>query len=317
MKQKITLLVVLFIVSISFAQKTFVLNGNWNQAGNWSPSGVPTLGDDVTINPGVTCFLSITGAVANSVIVQGTLSVSAGASLTVSGLLTQNGTMTISSDASNSGSVIVNGGQTGNITYQRYLTANPNWHMFSAPVQSQTIASFISSFGGNMSTSGVNYSLAPYDNAFTPDGSSTWIHYTTDISNPPPASAFVIAKGYEIRMDVAGTVNFTGILSIGTFPITLTESSSPGTRWNLIGNPYSSSIFGNVGADATNNFLTVNSAQLDPSFVSMYIWNPGNSSYDIMNQITGARSLAPGQAFFVNSKTGGGTANFTSAMRTH
>jgi len=327
MKQNITLLILLFITGFGFAQTksgkgqktaatlTFSVDGNWSLASNWSPAQVPTSADNVTIPSPRLCILNTTGATANNLTIDsgGTLNVNAGASLTVSGTLTSNGTVSVKSDASNSASVIT-GAFSGSLTYQRYLTGGSNWHLISSPVVSQTISAFISSFGGSMTQSGVLYSLAPYDNSFVPGTSEAWANYTTNSTNPAPASSFVLGKGYEILMNGDGTVDFIGSITTSTVNITITENVS---AWNLVGNPFPSSIFGNVGADATNNFLTVNSAALDPSFVAMYVWNPVAGSYDLVNQSTAAQSLAPGQGFFVKSTTGGSSVNFTTAMQTH
>jgi trimeric autotransporter adhesin len=329
MKQKITFLMVLFIVSFGFAQSktakgqktaasitfTGFSTGNWGAAGNWSTASVPTSADDVIIPNGKIVNLNSTTAFALSLNINsgGTLQIANGKSLKVTNALTNNGTLTITSDASLSPSLIVGSFSGSSITYQRYLTGGSTWHLISSPVTaSQTIAAFIASFGGSMTQSGVDYSLAPYDNTF-PAGGNTWVHYTTGAgTNLPPASSFVDGKGYEILMNGDGTVDFTGnILTTGK-DITLTENT---TGWNLIGNPYTSYLAMNSNANATN-FLGTNSASLDPSFVSIYVWNPTNSSYDIYNQASAARTLAPGQGFFVKSKAGGGVlATFTTGMQ--
>jgi Secretion system C-terminal sorting domain len=312
MKQRITLLVLLFISGFGFAQTkmgksnktaatiTFnVANGSWNVAGNWSPVQVPTSADNIIIPAGKTCFLnSPTAGTANFLNINsgGTLNVEAGASLTALSI-SNDGTMTLKSDATSSASVIAQGAN--NFTYQRYLKGG-QWHLISSPVSgSQNISSFIASFGGAMTQSGVNYSLATYDNTGVIDV-STWVHYTTDGSNPAPASSFVDVKGYEILMNADGTVDFTGNLVFWYFT-TLTVGN---TAWNLVGNPFPSFFPANTGA-AVNNFLNDNTAALDPSFVAMYVWNPTNNSYDLVNQTSGDFSLAPGQGFFVKAKTDG------------
>ena len=314
MKHKITLLILLFISAFGFAQtNTFLSPGNWELSTNWSLGIVPTSSHDVVINAPI--FLSTPGAVANTVVNNTVMTIFGAGTLTVTNNFNNNNTLTIASDASNNGSVIV-GSYSGNTaTYQRYLTGS-EWHLFSTPLSAgaQTIANFVSNYSGAMTQSGVQYSLGTYDNNFVADGTSTWQNYTSDGSNPAPASSFPAGVGYEILMNSSGTVDLTGSINTAGATSTLTENV---TGWNLIGNPFPSSVFVNASANPTNNFLTSNSGQLDPSFVSIYVWNPGNGSYDIVNQATGARSLAPGQAFFVNSRTGGGSVDFTTAMRTH
>lgn len=242
------------------------------------------------------------------------LTINAGKDLTISGDLTNNGTFSINSDATSSGSLIVTGTSTGNITYNRYLTGVTKWHLFSAPVGNQAINSFVTT-AGNIATSGVNYSLAPYDNTLIV-GSTTWKKWTTDGTNPVSAAGnFVAGKGYEILTTANGTVAFTGTVAVAQVDIAVTGTSN---RWNLVGNPYPSSIPSNSNADAINNFLTVNSAALDPSFVAVYLWNPNTSSYDLINQASAATYIAPGQGFFIKAVTGeAGIVNFTTAMRTN
>lgn len=321
MKYKITLLVLLFISTFSFSQNTFLpFNGSWDADGSWSFGHVPLDGEPVVIPASRTCFVNIAGAVANDILIFGTLQVSFQGTLTVNTSITNNGTFLIQSNATDSGSVITNNYSGSTATYQRYLSGGV-WHLISTPlsVGAQTIANFVAVHSAAMTTDGgVKYSLGTYDNAFVANGVSTWKNYTSDGSNPAPATAFPAGVGYEILMNGDGTVNFTGNINTAGAVVTLTENV---TGWNLIGNPFPSSVFGNTNANG-NNFLSGNSGFLDPSFVSMYVWNPINGSYDIINQASAARSLAPGQAFFVKriplaSFFGNADVLFNINMRTH
>jgi len=300
---------------------TFVpANGIWNSAASWTPAQIPTSIDHAIIPNGKTVTLSTSNAEADDLTINsgGTLNITPTGALTLAGQLQNDatGTLVIDSDASNSGSIIV-GSYTGTIAkYQRYLSGGgSNWHLISTPLSSGgiTVADFITAHGGSMTQSGVKYSLGTYDNSEPADGVSTWKNFTSNGDNPAPASEFGEAKGYEILMSSNTKVDFTGVINNAPIAFSLTENT---TGWNLIGNPFPSSVYGNVSANA-NNFLSQNSAQLDQSYVSMYIWNPNNGSYDIVNQATGSRSLAPGQAFFVKSKSGGGSVIFENNMRTH
>jgi hypothetical protein len=322
MRYKITLLVLLFISTFGFSQINYEFvnaAGDWENPINWVPFGIPTAIDNVTIPGAAICTINNPGAVSNTVVfnVGGNLIITPTGTLTTN-IVSQTGATSfiIDSNATNSGSVIVNSGHFGNTaTYQRYLSGGV-WHLISDPLSNSgvTVADFITTHGASMTQSGVKYSLGTYDNAFAANGVSTWKNYTSDGSNPAPASAFVIAKGYEILMNANGTVNYNGVITTTSTNFSLTDNV---TGWNLIGNPFPSSIFVNTNAHVTDNFLTTNSTQLDPSYVSIYIWNPTNGSYSVVNQATGSTSLAPGQAFFVKSKTDGGTASFNTNMRTH
>jgi len=54
------------------------------------------------------------------------------------------GALTVQSDATDSGSVIVNGTATGDISYVRHINST-NWHFVSAPVIGQSIEDFAAS----------------------------------------------------------------------------------------------------------------------------------------------------------------------------
>ncbi len=308
--------------TISTRTWTGISSTDWTVSGNWN-NGVPDNSFAVVI-PNVTnkpiISSGTTYIIGNLTIdASSSLTLNAGKGLTVSGNLVNNGTMTVASDASTSGSLIVSGTSSGNITYNRYLeSANSSkWHLIAAPVGAYSINTFATTGANNVATSGVNYSVTPYDNTGTL-GSTTWNHWTTDGSgagNVSGAGNFIAGKGYEILTTADGTVAFTGTVPVAQVSIGVTVSGS--NAWNLIGNPFPSSIPANSNADATNNFITVNTLDLDDSFEALYLWDPGTSSYDIINQDSASTYIAPGQAFFVKSVTGGGTVDFTTAMRSH
>jgi hypothetical protein len=158
----------------------------------------------------------------------------------------------------------------------------------------------------SIATNSGKYGLAPYDNS-TP----AWQHYT---ESPAPSGSFIAGKGYEIMRSGNGTVAFDGTVATSNVGIGITKNTS---GWNLVGNPFPSAIYGNSAANATNNFLTVNLAGLDDSYGAIYVWDAAGSSYLTINQTSGSTFVAPGQAFFVYSKVGGSTMNFTEAMQTH
>jgi len=237
--------------------------------------------------------------------------------------LTNNGTFTVNSDATSSGSLIVSGTSTGNVTYNRYLTSGTSskWHLISAPIGSQSINTFVTTTANNIAIGGtgnVNYSVTPYNNTVVKNNPAVWTHWTTSSGSNPVSAAgnFVAGKGYEILTTADGTVNFTGTVATGNVSVAITKPAS-NNAWNLIGNPYPSSIFANSNADATNNFITVNTSALDASYQAIYLWNPTTSLYDLINQASPATYIAPGQGFFVKSVAGGATVNFTTAMRTN
>ena len=69
-----------------------------------------------------------------------------------------------------------------------------------------------------------------------------------------------------------------------------------GRRWNFVSNPFPSYIK-EILLQELHNFMDVNSAVIDGSFLGVYGWN--GSRLHIYNNYHAAFSIAPGQGFFV------------------
>lgn len=292
---------------------------HWEDPTNWS-GGVPTKLDDVSI-PSVGTLPEIhdetAGQVRNLTIATGaTLTVNGNNSILINGDLTADGTLLIKSNPTTNGSMILAGnyGGTGTVSYERELEGS-EWHLISSPVSGQSI----SAFSGVVATNSVRYAIAPYDNSKA--SGSRWDYYTTGAgsNNIASAGSFTVARGYSIQKSTAGTITLSGTPPTADIAYAITDNSGgTGNKWNLVGNPFPSFIPANSGADATNNFLTVNTADLDPARVAIYIWNPaGAGSYDIINHASAATYIAPGQAFFIESKDSGASVDFTKVMQSH
>ena len=231
--------------------------------------------------------------------------------MTVNNTLTNNadpGGLVLQSDASESASLIANGTITGKATVERYMTgASTGWHLTAAPVGGQNIKELIDNANNSFSTHESQYGLGVYDEA-----TDTWTTYTSETYGS--AGDLVAGKGYETNIELDGTIEFEGSVNTSQVDIPITRS---GNGWNLLGNPYPCALNANSAADASNNFLDYNSSLMDESYVGLYFWNPTTSSYDVVNSLSAATYIPSGQAFFVKSAAGGGTASFTTAMRTH
>ncbi|MBL4905062.1 MAG: T9SS type A sorting domain-containing protein [Flavobacteriaceae bacterium] len=299
---------------LPFSQEAFTThsttwNGNtntvWNLATNWD-NGIPSSASLITIPNTVKKPVISTEntAYAGNLIIEtnGELGIDSNNSLSIKGILTNNGTFIVNS----SGSLIINGTATGTISYKRTLTTN--WHLISCPVSLQDINTFtITDLALNaIATSGSNYGIAPYNN-----NGLAWSYFTTETI--VTGGNFIQGKGYSALRTTIGDVTFTGQLLTSNITIDITEGTS--NKWNLIGNPFPSYIPANSNADAVNNFLTLNTTSLDPSYHAIYFWDGDN--YTVVNQASEARFIAPGQGFFVNSIVGGSTVLFTEAMQSH
>lgn len=247
---------------------------------------------------------SVTNTISNYLISSGkTLTIPYNGKLTMNSALVNEGTLMIQSTASGTGSLIQStSGVTA--TVQRYLSANV-WHLITSPVSGQSIPSLVTvpPFAKN----GVKYGLAPYDNSIP-----NWVHYTE--STLAGAGNFTVAKGYEALLTTDATLSFTGTLASGATTIGVTTGSN---KWNLIGNPFTAAVCANSNAQATNNFLDVNtSAFFETGYMAVYIWDPGISDYNVINNASAATYIQLGQSFFVKIAAAG-NASFTAAMRTH
>jgi hypothetical protein len=209
-------------------------------------------------------------------------------------------TLTLKSDATGTSSLIDNGtidGQTGtNVTVERYLTKD-EWHYVSAPVDDPTANVFL----------GI-YMMKWHE----PTGVWTYI---TD----PNYSMSTDMQGFAVWTYNPATVLFNGNLNTGAKSIDLTNT--PGAPivndgYNLVGNPYPSSLDWDLDASWTRT-------NLDDA---IYIWIQQNlqggnyGTYINGLSINGVDNvISPHQGFFVHVTTGqtAGTLGINNGARIH
>jgi hypothetical protein len=297
-------------------------SNDWHTASNWS-GGVPLSATDVVVPSGTPFQPSINTAVAychNLTINSGaSLSISAGKLLTVSGTLVNNaGTagLILQSDATGTASLLHN---SDNIpaTVNLYITGSAeNWHLLSSPVASQLISGAWLPAGtyGN----GTGYDLYVWNEA-----SSCWIYKlnttsTINWNTVHPSGNFMQGRGYLYSVQTANPVKqFIGNLNNGNINIAITSSGNNLSLmgFNLVGNPYSSTIDWKASTGWSRSGLVSNTGGYD-----MWIWNPAANNYGVINSSGGTgtngvtRYIAPEQGFFVRAANNG-TLGLTNNIR--
>lgn len=225
--------------------------------------------------------------------------------------------LTTTSDAVASGSFIVSGTTTGNITYKRYI-ADINWHLVSVPVTSQSIPAFVGENGTVVAYNSAknNHAVSYYKNT-NADGSRWTYHNTVNTApeNQETLTNFNAGQGYSMKKTVAGDYTFTGAMANADVIVTIPTITNTGSHlWSAIGNPFPSFLPVNNAADAAN-ILVDNVAKLDASFAFLYVWN--GTSYAPIGLADAALQLAPGQAFMVRAKTTSETFVFNKVLQNH
>ena len=244
----------------------------------------------------------------------GNLKINDDASLTLTNksCLTLNGTLTnykgitglvLKSTSEGTGSLIV--GETtlgaGAGTVERDVSYN-KFHLISSPTADQSIIGFLLDNRDIAVTGSVgNYTFAMTD--YNTSG-NTWNNNFLSSKT----GTFGVGLGYLALTipDVGETlpptvVNFKGSIHAGLTDVPVT------TGWNLIGNPFTSTIKINK---VENNFLSLNTSieptgPIDQSYAAVYFWNSGSGpsgAYEPINNLSDATYAQSGQGFFVKIK---------------
>ncbi len=273
-------------------------NTDWNTNSNWSGSSVPTSSDNVTISSSASNWPSIDNSLSSPALCSD-LTIETGAEMTildnaglsVSGDITNNGTFNINSSASGEGSLLVSGSLSGTGTYnvQRYLSGS-QWHLVSSPITNGVAGVFQDIW------------LRPYD-----ESTNNFGEYIQPYQTPMPTG-----QGFSVWADANETRTFTGTInhgSIGALSLQLTGAAGPNTGWNLMGNPYPSSI----DWDAASGWLRTNIAD------AVYVWNSSQYSAYVggIPVNGGSRYIAPGQGFFLQATNVGASVTMDNGIRLH
>ncbi len=203
---------------------------------------------------------------------------------------TSDAALVIKSGSTGSGSLICGGSP--NATVERYYTGN-FWHLISSPISNGQSGLFTGLY------------LQSHDEPTNA--------YSDIIPTNVPLTS---GHGFALFNSSTATAEFMGTLNTGNVSIDLTRSAAGDTRgWNLVGNPYSSSIDWNAPGGWTKTNVGGSTYRL---------LTDGSGNWAVWNGTTGTNGasqyIASGQGFFVavnNDRSTTGVLGFTSAVKAH
>jgi len=301
-------------------------NDDWANGSTWNGNVVPQTSNTVRVSNDVTVStdaVSITSVNVNS----GSLQINTSGELTVNaGSNISGGSMVVKSDASGAGSLINEGSTTGNIKFERFVT-NELYHYVSSPVSGQTLDE--SWLRTNGIVNNPAYQMWRWD-----EDNNYWIIFGST-GNPEAFTdtEFVEARGYMIERIVNGSLLFTGEARTEDVLYPATYTAGQGEGFNMVGNPFTSSIAITEDAQAGDNFLADNAVVIDDSYEAIYIWDEqpgysnGRNDYKVIcnSGFTGTGSgtqldqdqVGPGQGFIVKVVEDVGPLAFNTDTRQH
>ncbi len=240
---------------------------NWNNTGG---TGYPGSTTDVTIPAGLTNYPTLTTFEAcHNIAIESTAAGTA--TLLDNGYLTVNGTASV----------------------QRYFSGNTtDWHLVSSPMTNAT----------------ANVFLGMYLQQYTASPTGIPLVWYTDITDQSTPLAEMEGYGLYSTTGNANTVTFTGTLNTGTRSHALSfNSNNAAFGWNLLGNPFPSSIDWEAVTIPSGMSSEVHYIEAATGADLSYVQNVGGG---------GSQYIAPMQGFFV-STTSAGLFSTGDSQRTH
>ncbi|PQJ71743.1 T9SS type A sorting domain-containing protein [Polaribacter butkevichii] len=280
-------------------------NVYWSDVTSWEGKTLPTTTDDVFIKAGEEVTLDFNGAVAKSVEIadNGFLYIEKNADLTIENNFDSNSAnsgVNIYSDATDSGTLIVKGNSTGNITYVRGGLLASKWSLVTPPVAGQAIKDFAEKVDNdirkntNTGTDPNRFAIAKYNDANATG--EKWEYFDVNVATDVE---FEKGAGYSISRNTDGEVNFTGTIQTSSLNVNATHD-----KWVAVGNPFTAYYPANKGT--SGDFVTENTSKLASDAPSVYVWDNNQGKYvSYSDESIEAKVLAPGQGFFIKMKASG------------
>ncbi|MFZ4706341.1 MAG: T9SS type A sorting domain-containing protein [Bacteroidales bacterium] len=284
----------------------FTGTGNWSDAARWNVNpDVPGAGSGLNGDAADSPILNGACTLTSDLIICNNLTIGSGKAFTInssnlvftinsSKALTVNGILSNSAGTGalviKSGGSVINGTDGIEASVKCDITGN-KWHLISAPVAGETSNMFLHKYLQEHSE---------VSNQFT------------DIT--PTTGSLIPMKGFALWGDESGfEANYVGPLNTGFYTTSLYRTYAGfNSGWNLVGNPFPSSIDWDWATspgwtkDNLNNAIYIENAGGWAAYVS----GVGNNG--------GSRYIAPGQGFFVNvADVGSGALSMYNDVRVH
>jgi hypothetical protein len=268
-------------------------DNDWHKSSNWDGADIPTALHDVDIHDFAVNqpVLSADGVCLSLNMFPGAeLTINSGVNLNIGSNVLLQSNSTASASIIDYGNLIAGGTTSIDLNY-----SGLGWHQISAPTSNVLSGMFTGNY------------LMSHDETAAPGEHWSYIVPTTVPLTP--------SKGYFLWSATAGnnTVRYTGPFNTGNQSIGFTYSGPPTSNygWNLLGNPYPSSI----DWDAVSIPTTLDGAIwiYDPAITDYRYYINGGGPLNTTSQY-----IAPGQAIFTHcTNPAGGTLTFDNTVRVH
>jgi hypothetical protein len=263
-------------------------NGGWESNATWKTGQNAPVNAWARVKVDHTVSLnSMKEAIDVTIAPTGILTLNQAQALTVTGSLTNEKGVTgliLKSGTTGTATLIENDGVAASV--ERYFSGNDiDWHLVSSPVSNALTGVFVGKY------------LQWFDE-------SSYQYFEII----PSSVGLIPLQGYAVYgTSASNKVTFTGNLNTGNLSIPVTNSATSPYGWNLVGNPYSSSLDWNlVIPTLTNIGSTI--YYLEAATGNWLTWNGTIGS--------GSQFIPPMQGFFI-SATNNSSLNMTNAVRSH
>ena len=288
------------------------LENEFRYDGDWKPRDVyanSSTSDDVYISSSVSLSgdLSVNDFELES---DTTLTFEPSASMDISGTLTNNGSIVMQSSSSSSAALKATSiSGSGTYKYQKYVAGSTTNDLITAPFSGETFSSLVGNNSGVLVTNtspSTEYLFGPFDN-------NTGAYLTYD-STTNASTLLSAGQGFRAGTTSGTTLEFTGDFQTTDQNVAISVGSDATYgKWNLVGNPFTSYM-------DLDGFISDNSAVLEDVNTAVYAYDGDDSdgsNWTIysLNETSNVK-IAPGQAFFVASKSGGGDLVFNTNRQT-